>query len=89
MQRYTLDDHFRDKDPEGNWVLYEALGDFATHREVLRDHYGDPRVSTLGGLKREYFELEDGKVIMFASPTQMGGLSPTPDRKKPTPNERK
>ncbi len=87
MQRYTLDDHFRDKDPEGNWVLYEALGGFDATREVLRDHYGAPRTMINDGLKREYFELEDGKVIMFASPTQTGGEKPTPDRKKPTQYE--
>ena len=42
---------------------------FHFHREALRAKYGDPRVSLSGGIKREYFELEDGQVIMFASPT--------------------
>jgi len=41
---------------------------FNFHRDHLRTLYGAPRTQTNGNIKREYFELEDGKVIMFASP---------------------
>ena len=41
---------------------------FDLHREVLTQRCGAPRTSTSGGILREFFELEDGKVIMFASP---------------------
>jgi len=41
---------------------------FVLCREVLRAEYGDPKTSTAGDIKREWFELEDGRVIMFATP---------------------
>lgn len=48
--------------------MEKTKNDFHSHREVLRTQYGEPRVSTVGNLKREYFELEDGYVVMFCSP---------------------
>ena len=43
---------------------------FAATYLALRTKLGAPRTSTNGGMLREYFELGDGKVIMFASPEQ-------------------
>ena len=43
---------------------------FDLHREALRAKYGAPRTSHAGGMLREYFETEEGKVIMFCSPKQ-------------------
>ena len=49
-------------------LFHQAENDFAFHKALLAAKHGDPRTSTNGGMKREYFELDDGKVIMFASP---------------------
>ena len=46
---------------------------FHAHREALRAKYGAPRTSHAGGMLREYFEVEDGKVIMFCSPENKDG----------------
>lgn len=41
---------------------------FETHRKLMIGRYGPPKTSTAGDIKREWFELEDGRVIMFATP---------------------
>lgn len=40
---------------------------FQLHREALRAKYGEPRIVVTGNLRKEYFELGDDRVIMFAS----------------------
>lgn len=35
VQRYILDDHYRDRDPEGEWVLY-ADYEYALRKEYER-----------------------------------------------------
>ena len=42
--------------------------DFKFIGGLLRSKHGEPRTSCNGGIKREYFELGDGKIIMLASP---------------------
>ena len=40
---------------------------FEFHRALIAAVHGAPRTSTNGGVKREYFELGNGQVIMFAT----------------------
>jgi hypothetical protein len=41
---------------------------FAATYQALRAKLGEPRSSISSDIKREWFELEDGQVIMFATP---------------------
>ena len=54
---------------------------FELHRAALSAKYGAPRVSVAGDLKREYFDLGDGRVIMFCSP-----LANSPSANRPLAN---
>ena len=62
-------------------LFHQAENDFAFHKALLAAKHGDPRTSTNGGMKREYFELGDGKVIMFASP--LVNHSDSPEKTEP------
>ena len=60
-------------------IASQVDDDFKFVGALLRSKHGEPRTSCNGGIKREYFELGDGKIIMLASQEEEDGKHSTPE----------